>query len=38
VEINNIKTGTYVSTIRELEAWCLAGISFGPSVIFIVCK
>jgi len=30
VEIDNIKTGTYVSTIRELEHGVLQGLVLGP--------
>jgi hypothetical protein len=35
VKINNIKTGTYVSTIRELEHGVLQESVFGPMLFFL---
>ena len=35
VEINNIKTGTYVSIIRELEHGVLQGSVLGPALFLL---
>jgi hypothetical protein len=35
VEVNNIKTGTYISTIRELEHGVLQGSVLGPALFLL---